>query len=152
MTAPPIPSANDKDDPRTFRLSSPKLISSLIDLEYTSEVCRKGYPAGKHYTMPAHPNVEEVNKIGGFDIAKNRLAFINGQFDPWRPATTASEEYAYGGARIDTISQPFKLIANCWHHCDENGNRTYEPPRVEKIHQQQIQFVQSWLTEWKTKG
>ncbi|UZJ55270.1 hypothetical protein CBS101457_004590 [Exobasidium rhododendri] len=147
MTAPPIP--KEGHSPRTFQLSSPKLISSLIDLEYTSEVCRKGFPAGQHFAMPKHPNVKEVNEIGNFHIAKDRLAFINGQYDPWRPATTASEEYAYGGARIDTISQPFKLIANCWHHCDENGNKTEEPPRVVQIHEQQIAFVQAWLDDWK---
>lgn len=78
MTAPPVPEEN-KEDSYTFKLSGPKLVSSLVDLEYASEVCRKGFPAGEYYTMPDHPNVEEVNKIGGFAIEKDRLAIINGQ-------------------------------------------------------------------------
>ena len=77
------------------------------------------------------------------------MIFFLLQDDPWRPATTASEEHAYGGSRIDTILQPNILIANCWHHCDENGNRTFEPPRVAKVHEQQIAFVKSWLKHWK---
>lgn len=82
MTAPPVPKES-KGDPYTFKSSGPKLVSSLGDLEYASEVCRKGFPPGKHYTMPDHPDVEEVNKIGGFAIAKDRLAIINGQCEFW---------------------------------------------------------------------
>lgn len=77
MTAPPYP--KEIDGTSTFKPSGPKLISSLMDLDYASEVCRKGFPKGKYYTMPDHPNVKEVNDIGGFNIAKDRLAFINGQ-------------------------------------------------------------------------
>lgn len=171
QTAPPYVRATS-GSAYTFKSSGPKLISSLIDLEYTSEVCRKGYPAGKYYALPEHPDVDEVNKIGGFSIEMDRLAIINGQCestnailksmsdakslllialldDPWRPATPASEEFANGGARIDTLTRPFKLIPNCWHHCDENGNKTYEPPRIAKIHQDQVDFVKSWLVDWK---
>ena len=77
MTAPPYPKKVEDTD--TYKPSGPKLISSLMDLKYSSEVCRKGFPAGKFFTMPEHPNVNEVNDIGGFDMKKNRLAFINGQ-------------------------------------------------------------------------
>lgn len=65
-----------------------------------------------------------------------------------RPATVHSETHAYGGARVDTLDRPFKLIADCWHHCDENGNRTFEPPRVRQIHEEQIKFVHHWLDQW----
>ena len=57
------------------------LISRTIDLEYTSTVCRDAY--GIH-----HPSdVEEANQYGGYDIKHSRLAIIDGQWDPWRPAT-----------------------------------------------------------------
>lgn len=77
MTAPPVPKGIH--GPQNFRTSGPKLISSLIDLEYTSEMCRKGFPAGQHYSVPAHPNVDEINRIGNFSIDVDRLAFIDGQ-------------------------------------------------------------------------
>lgn len=149
MTAPPY--VKRSDNPYDFTPSGPKLISSLLDLNYTSQVCKKGFLPGTQFTVPDHPQTEEVNKLGNFTIDVDRLAFIDGQYDPWRPATVHSDRFAYGGSRIDTLDRPFKLIPNCWHHCDENGNKTFEPPRVRKIHSQEVQFVQHWLTQWKEK-
>ena len=79
----------------------------------------------------------------------DRLAFIDGQYDPWRPATVHSEEYAYGGNRPDTVQRPFKLIPDCWHHCDENGVKDEKktPERVRLIHEQQVAFVKEWLKQ-----
>lgn len=57
------------------------LISRLMDLEYESIVCRAGF----NITTP--PDTEAVNKYGGYDISYPRLAIIDGEFDPWRPAT-----------------------------------------------------------------
>lgn len=147
MTAPPVV-PHEKRGPHDFRTSGPKLVSTLLDLEYTSEMCRKGFAGGKHFRVPAHPDVGAINKLGNFSLEMDRLAFIDGQFDPWRPATVHSTTHAYGGARLDTLDRPFKLISDCWHHCDENGNRTMEPPRIQAIHAQEIDFVQHWLRQW----
>lgn len=57
------------------------LISRTLDLEYLSTVCREAF----NITDP--PDVEEVNKFGGYDIHYPRLAIIDGEWDPWRPAT-----------------------------------------------------------------
>ncbi len=62
------------------------LISRTIDIEYTSAVCRFGFDI--HHKA----DVEEVNQYGGYDIKHSRLAFVDGQWDPWRPATP----HAYG--------------------------------------------------------
>jgi hypothetical protein len=63
--------------------SGPKLISSLLDLERTSEVCRKGFPDGEHFKMPSKPNFDDVNLRGAFAMEMDRLAFVDGEFDPW---------------------------------------------------------------------
>lgn len=147
QTAPPIP--------QPPHLSGPKLISSLIDLEFSSEVCRKGFPPGEFSSVPAHPNVSGVNDIGGFNLEYERLAFIDGQFDPWRSACVHSEDYAFGGDRKDTLEKPFKLIPDCWHHCDENGldstsrKEGKEPERIRKIHEEILEFVKFWLDGWE---
>ena len=69
--------------PISFSLSGPKLVSTLLDNAYATEICRKAFPPGKFFQMPATPNVTEINSIGGFaspfDISYDRLAFINGQ-------------------------------------------------------------------------
>ncbi len=57
------------------------MVSRLVDLEYTSAVCRFAFDIHQ----PA--DVEEANQYGGYDIRHSRLAIIDGQWDPWRPAT-----------------------------------------------------------------
>ncbi|KAI3481260.1 hypothetical protein L1887_56476 [Cichorium endivia] len=56
-----------------------------------------------------------------FALAVDRLAFVDGQYDPWRPATVHSEEFAAGGNRADTVTTAVQAHPDCWHHCDENG-------------------------------
>ena len=109
MVAPPIPSGTR--NPKSFQLSSPKLVSSLLDLEYASEVCRQGFPQGKHYKMPAHPNVDEVNKLGGFQIAKHRLAFINGQCECLRGLPVCFPPCSHLPASLSLPLQPLAISA-----------------------------------------
>ncbi len=151
MTAPPTPQYLTTPDGKSkyFVPSGPKLVSTLLDYPYAHEVCEKGFPAGEHFTMPPRPDIDEVNRLGNFQLSVDRLAFIDGQYDPWRPATVHSEEFAYGGAREDTVQRPFKLIPDCWHHCDENGvkDESKTPERVRLIHEQQVAFVREWLKQ-----
>lgn len=65
--------------PFDFTVSGPKVLSALLDLDYVSEICHKGFAEGKHFKMPEHPNTTEVNRLGAFSIEMDRLAFINGQ-------------------------------------------------------------------------
>ena len=39
----------------------------------------QSYPPGKHFAIPAWPNVEDVNRLGGYNIAYDRLAIIDGE-------------------------------------------------------------------------
>lgn len=109
ITAPPTSRRADPSNPATFTPSGPKLISSLLNLDYVSEVCRRGYPPGKFNKLPPRPRVWEVNDIGGFHLSKERLVFIDGQNDPWREATPHSDTFAAGGARRSTLQTPFLL-------------------------------------------
>ena len=45
------------------------------------------------------------------------------------------------------------LIKDAVHHFDENGLKdpSKEPKRIQKVHQQEVEFVQSWVQEWKEK-
>ncbi|KAF8214964.1 serine carboxypeptidase S28-domain-containing protein [Mycena galopus ATCC 62051] len=126
----------------------PRIISQLLTLGYESKICRMAYPPGKHFTVPTLPNVTVVNELGDFDIAADRLAIIDGEVDPWRPATPHSE-YAYD--REDTILRPFKLIPGGVHHFDEWGllDLDDEPVEIRKIHLEMIHFVKEWLKDWK---
>lgn len=129
--------------------SGPKLVSWRIDEEWMSLLCREGFTPGEHWTIPPRPDVSIVNRIGNMGLDSKRLAIIDGQYDPWRPMTQHSEEYAYGGVREDTMDTPFKLIPDCWHHCDSSAlaDPSKEPPRIREIHDAEIAFVQRWLQE-----
>lgn len=85
------------------------LLSRAIDLDYSSIICREAF----NLTSP--PDVEIVNKYGGFNIAYPRLAIIGGQADPWRPATPLADE---ARKRQNTIDQPFIEIQGAVHHCE----------------------------------
>jgi len=129
---------------------TPTIISRLLDIDYEHKICTQAFPPGEHYRVPPLPNVTAVNTLGDYHIAADRLAFIDGGVDPWRPYTPHSN---YGGAieRDDTLLRPFKLIPGGVHHWDENGLRDSErePQEIRQIHDQIVDFVKEWLKGWK---
>jgi hypothetical protein len=56
----------------------PRIVSSLLTLEYESKICKQAFRPGKHFRVPHLPNITVVNALGDFDIADDRLAFIDG--------------------------------------------------------------------------
>ncbi|KAL5501476.1 MGSCP1 [Sanghuangporus vaninii] len=125
----------------------PRIVSRLITLESSSRICHQAYPPGEHFSVPFLPNITAVNVLGDFSIAADRLAIIDGEVDPWRPATPHSE---YAHVRPDILSRPFKLIPDGVHHYDENGlrNMDNEPFEILNIHKEEIAFVTTWLEDW----
>lgn len=111
--------------------------------------------------------------LGDFDIAADRLMFVDGEVDPWRPDTPHSDD---AKPRDDTILRPFKLIpgtsktleihleirSTCSnefylddkgavHHWDENGlaDVTQEPVVIQDIHAEEVAIIEQWLADWK---
>ncbi|KAG9314743.1 serine carboxypeptidase S28-domain-containing protein [Chiua virens] len=126
----------------------PRIVSKLMTMDYATKICRQAYPPGKYFTVPELPNVTAVNALGDFAIAADKLAIIDGEVDPWKPCTPHSE---YAKDREDTILQPFKLIPGGVHHYDEYGLRDIydEPPEIQQIHHEMIEFVREWLRDFK---
>ncbi|RDX51519.1 peptidase S28 [Lentinus brumalis] len=128
----------------------PRIISNLLTKDYAALSCTLSYPPGEHFTVPKEPDVEAVNKLGGYHIAADRLAIIDGQDDPWRGDTPHSPDPA-AHPRPDTTLRPFKLIPTAVHHWDENGlaDPSAEPAFIQTIHHQEIAFVKAWLKDFK---
>ncbi|KAJ7213797.1 peptidase S28 [Mycena rebaudengoi] len=132
--------------------SIPSMLSKFVDVDYSSKICKQAYPPGDFFQVPPMPNIEDVNKLGGFNIAHDRLAIIDGEVDPWRfdcpHSFIGPTEF-----REDTPLRPFKLIPNAVHHYDENGlaDHSQEPPEIQAIHQQEVDFVKGWLADFKSK-
>lgn len=94
----------------------PRIVSRLHTLYYESKICTQAFPPGKHFTVPGLPNVTAVNALGDFGIAADRLAIIDGDVDPWKPATPHSR---YALDRESTTLRPFIEIKGGVHHWDE---------------------------------
>ncbi|KAK7690876.1 hypothetical protein QCA50_005978 [Cerrena zonata] len=126
----------------------PRIISKFITVDYLRILCDFAYPPGEHFTVPKLPNVADVNKLGGLNIAHDKLAIVDGEADPWRPNTAHADE---AKSRPDTAERPFKLIKGAVHHYDENGlaDPSQEPPTIQEIHAQEVEFVKGWLKEFK---
>ena len=129
------------------------LISRLNTLEWASIICAEAF----NITTP--PNVNAINKYGGFGISYPRLAFVDGQIDPWRPATPHASPFNLAvHNRTSTVSEPFIMIADAVHHWDENGlfpNETVNfgpdmlpPIPVRETQFQEIMFLKAWMLEW----
>ena len=96
------------------------LISRLLDLPYESLVCKLAF----NITTP--PDLEAVNKYGGYNISYERLAIIGGEWDPWRPATPQAWEYGAKN-RTSTVNEPDILIPKAVHHVSTPPRKSHEP-------------------------
>ncbi|GKT97046.1 serine carboxypeptidase S28 [Colletotrichum tofieldiae] len=111
------------------------------------EICRKAF----NITTP--PDVDAINKYGGYNFSYPRVAIIDGEADPWRAASPNK----IGLARPEsTTEEPNLVIAGgAVHHWDENGifkNETtaeLPPLPVKEAQDLEVRFVRAWLEEWK---
>ncbi|TFK48520.1 peptidase S28 [Heliocybe sulcata] len=62
--------------------------TSFRSLEVFQQGCNEAFPAG----LPPAPQVENVNKYGGWDMNPSNVFWTNGEFDPWRTMGLASIE------------------------------------------------------------
>ena len=116
--------------------------SRLQDLAYETKLCQQAF------NISRPPNVESINKLGGFDIEYDRLAIIDGEADPWRWATPHAPS---ARNRKSSVNKPFIQIPGAVHHWDENGlfqNETtanLPPSSVVNAQQELIHAVKEWL-------
>lgn len=136
------------------------LISRLIDMEYSSSFC------SSDFGIDTPPDVQQVNKHGGFNFSYPRVAIIGGTADPWRDATPHAEGLP---GRKSTREEPFILVDvdadDVWdgirgavHHWDQNGLSVEEveqgvrPPAViQSLQREIVDFVGGWLEGWEAK-
>ncbi|CAK4032559.1 related to serine protease [Lecanosticta acicola] len=81
----------------------PLVSRAYTNLEFGTVICRDAFG------IYDPPDVNAVNKYGGYDISYERLAIVDGEWDPWRPATPHALEYG-ARDRQSTTDEPFILI------------------------------------------
>jgi len=62
--------------------------TTFLSLELFQSQCNETFGKG----LPAQPQVEHVNKYGGWNMQPSNIMWTNGQFDPWRTMGVASIE------------------------------------------------------------
>ena len=126
----------------------PPLISTLVDLDYERHRCEMSF------NITTLPDIDAVNKYGGFNISYPRLAIIGGEWDPWLYATPLAVGYGAHN-RNNTISEPFYLIPEAVHVWDAHGvfpnqtSATFPPETITDVQNFEHEFVQEWLLEWQ---
>ncbi|KAF6830303.1 serine carboxypeptidase s28 [Colletotrichum musicola] len=123
------------------------LISRLIDIDFTTRICRKAF----NITTP--PDVEAINKYGGYNFSYPRVAIIDGEADPWRQASPSK----IGLPRPESTTEEPNLVigGGAVHHWDENGifenetTPTLPPAPVKEAQAFEVEFVRAWLKEWE---
>lgn len=125
------------------------LVSRQLTLEYLTQVCRYAF------NISGPPDLEAVNKYGGYNISAERLAIIGGETDPWRPVSPlASLPIPDRLNSTSTASEPLIVIPGAVHHWDENGlfeNETsadLPPASVKDAQAELLQAVQLWLVDF----
>ncbi|ODN75032.1 hypothetical protein L202_06253 [Cryptococcus amylolentus CBS 6039] len=124
------------------------IVSRHLTLGHTQQICPDAFPPGKFFSIPDVPDVEEVNKRGDYGIEADRLAFIDGDSDPWRVVTPQSD---FAEGKKSSVNRPRHIIFDGVHHYDENGlaDHSKEPARVRDVHEFEKLFVSEWLAQWK---
>lgn len=131
--------------------STPKNIGSMVSRALTAEY--SSYPCRLYFNITTRPQVDNINKHGGFNFSYPRLAIIDGAQDPWR----AAGSHAIGlPGRASTPQEPFELIDWGVHHWDESGlgadaqpEPGLPPPQVVDMHDKEVQIVRHWLKEFE---
>lgn len=126
------------------------LTSRLLTVDYLTQICRYAF------NISTAPDVNVINKYGGYNISYPRLAIIGGEADPWRPVTPlATLDRPDRLNDTGTPSEPIILIEGGVHHWDQNGlfpNETtanLPPPAVVDAQNQLVEAAREWMMAWE---
>jgi hypothetical protein len=97
------------------------VFSRLVDAEYYQRQCSLWFPAEDGNTFGSNKGLTadstNARTKGWFATDTTRLLYINGQYDPWRSASVASE-FRPDGPFNGTADVPAVLIAGS-RHCND---------------------------------
>lgn len=131
----------------------PNLLSRAVTVNYTQQWCDWSFPPGQFNSIPSTPDLDQINKYGGYSVTADRLGHIDGDQDVWNglcyhspaapPRNTSTEE--------DAILNPEMLITGGGHHWETLGicNVDGEPQFIRNAHLWQIRTVKKWLQDCK---
>lgn len=123
--------------------SGPRVVSRRLDHEYMSSPCNTVFGQGQQYVMPSPPDVSQINKFGNTSLPGVHMAFVDGQWDPYRVLSVHSNSYfGGGGARVNNTDSPSIIVPGCHGSCEFAANST--------IVGTEASFINSWLQKAET--
>lgn len=128
------------------------LASRLVTVEYYTRQCGLFFPKGPQgqtYGIAKGATETQVNQYtGGWDTPHTtRLIYTNGQFDPWRSASTSSA-FRPGGPLQSTAQVPVNVIPgghHCWDLLTSSGQLD---PAVLVIQNKELAQLAQWVSEF----
>lgn len=120
-----------------------------MNADYTQQQCVVAFPPGQYNTIPSSPDVDRWNAYGGYDVQADRLAFIDGNHDPWLDGCYHANE---APPRYATDLRPEYLIVSGGHHWDSTGilDVAAEPQFIRESHHWEIRTVRKWLRQFSS--
>ncbi|KAI1204686.1 endoprotease endo-Pro [Annulohypoxylon truncatum] len=133
----------------------PTLFSRLADPKYFQRQCALSFPREGNHTFGSAQGktAAEVNaetkgwKLPEYLDAESRVLFVNGEFDPWRAASVASESRP-GGPLASSPDVP-SLIVPDGHHCNDLFTAdALINPGVKKVQEEIVARMVKWTGEF----
>lgn len=131
--------------------STSGLISQLFTAQYWRRECAFYFPTEGSNTFGLNngATVDDLNtRTGGWNnVNTTRLMWVNGEYDPWRSLSVASDSRP-GGRLQSTNSAPSFVIPKA-SHCNDMilANGRYNPA-AKAIMDQEIKTMQQWVSDW----
>ncbi|KAF2421488.1 serine carboxypeptidase [Tothia fuscella] len=129
----------------------PSIVSRFVNEKYWTRQCGLFFPevAGETYGIAKGKTYDDVNEYtGGWNIDNStRLLHVNGQFDPWREASVASDFRPLGPLQsIEKV--PTRLVPGGFHTSDLVTRNGVVNAAAKEIIDQGVQIMAEWVKQW----
>lgn len=126
----------------------------LYNVEYWRRQCPLYFPEvnGHQVGMVKGVRAEDVNKrTGGWDnVNTTRLLWVNGEYDPWRSASVASD-FRPGGPFVGDEDRPAYVIPKAAHCNDMIVKNAAVNAGVKKVVDAEVKKMKQWVDEFYKK-
>lgn len=126
----------------------------LYNVEYWRSQCPLYFPEvnGHQVGMVKGVRAEDVNRrTGGWDnVNTTRLLWVNGEYDPWRSASVASD-FRPGGPFVGDEDRPAFVIPKAAHCNDMIVKNAAVNEGVKKVVDAEVKKMKQWVDEFYKK-
>lgn len=127
------------------------IVSEHYTRDYWRRQCGYYFPNVGSFTYGLNKGrtVEQVNaKTGGWNhVNTTRLMWVNGEYDPWRPATVSADRRP-GGPLKSTKEAPVWVLPKAAHCNDLIIQNGLANPAVMEIIQAEVAQMKEWVGEF----